>query len=400
MINTFTWRPYVLADPLAGAISRIGPVLRRTETSAEEQRRLPAEAVDAMRDAGLFRLASPASIGGMEADPVLEMEVYEAVTRWSASAGWTLFVGSLHTSFPAAYLADEAVDAMFGGDDWGIVAGQMQPVGLAREVDGGLVVSGRYSWGSGIAHSEWVLGGVRVSPPDGRGEASGFRVFVAPKHQVNVLDNWHVMGIAGSGSYDYAVEELVVPDGYWFDFVSPKQRRGGARYAMPIGMQLTAAHCGFALGAGERALEEITSLAVTKQRALSKVRVAERGAFQRDLGQAHADLSAARDHAARLLGLQSALRESAAAIPERLEVELRAAATHATDVAVRVAHMALRYAAGTGVRLESPIQRVLRELLVGQSHVYVSDVNYEKLGIDLLMEAGAEAIGDRRVGYR
>ena len=71
---------------------------------------------------------------------MLEMEVFEAVARLSGSARWNLFVGSLHTALPAAYVSDEAAAAMWGGDDWAIVAGQMAPMGLGRDVDGGMRV--------------------------------------------------------------------------------------------------------------------------------------------------------------------------------------------------------------------------------------------------------------------
>ena len=237
--------------------------------------------------------------------------------------------------------------------------------------------------------------------PDGHGEPTGLRVWVAPRAAVRVLDNWHVMGVAGSGSFDYEVEDLFVPDGYWFEFVGATRRRGGGRYDVPIGVQLGAAHCGFALGAGERAIDEIAVLATTKQRFLSASKLAERPTFQRDLGHAHASLSAARHHVATVLARLAICYERSTPVPDRLQVELRTAATYATDVAVAVAQTALRYAAGTGVRLDNPIQRVLRELLVAQSHMYVSEANYEKLGIELLVASGAaENVGARGVGFR
>ena len=392
------WRPYVLTDPLASTIAGLHDVLRSCEDEAESKRFLPDRAVDALRDAGVFRISSPRAVGGMEADPLLEMEVFEAVTRISPGAGWNTFVGALHTAFPAAYLSDEATEAMFGGDEWGIVAGQMQPMGLARDVDGGMVVNGRYSWGSGISHASWVLGGVRMDRGDGT--PSGFRVFVVPKAQVNVLDNWHVVGVSGSGSYDYAVEDVFVPDAFWFDFLSPTIRRGGPRYAPPIGQQLTSAHCGFALGAGERALEEITMLAIAKQRTLSSTKIAERSTFQHELGHAYARLSAARDHAANALGELGRQRATGTAVSDVLATEVRAASTLATEVALDVALLAMRHGGGGAVRLDSPIQRLTRELLVAQSHIHVAEVNYEKLGIALLDAAGASGLGETFLGYR
>ena len=401
MVDTILqWRPFRLGGTLASDIEAIGDVLRASEDEAERGRHLPAAAVEAMRGANLFRLSSPRDVGGLETDPVTEMEVFAAVTRLSGSAGWNLFVGSLHTALPAAYVSDEAAAAMFGGDDWAVVAGQMAPMGLGRDVAGGMRVTGKYSWGSGISHATWVLGGVRMAPPGGEGEPTGFRIFVAPKREVSVLDNWYVLGVSGSGSYDYALDDVFVPDGYWFDFLAPVRRRGGLRYAPPIGPQITSAHCGFAIGAGQRALDEIVALAGRKQRALAPSTVAGRGAFQRDLGRAHAMLGGARDHSARILGEVHERRLAGETTPPLLEAELRAAGTWATEVAVECAQMALRYSGGTGVRNESAIQRVVRELLVAQSHVHVVDTNYDNLALALLKDVGAQGLDSARVGYR
>ena len=393
------WPAFELDGSLATTIEKISPTLRATEDEAETLRHLPDPAVAALRDAGLFRLSAPAAVGGMESSPVQEMEVFEAVARASGSAGWNLFVGALHTALPAAYLSDEAAAAMWGGDDWVVVAGQMAPIGTAHEVAGGMRVTGRYSWGSGFHHATWVLGGVRVLPAGG-GQPTGFRVFVVPKAQVRNDDNWHVLGVSGSGSYDYSVDDLLVPDGYWFDFLAPTVRRGGRRYAPPIGPQISSAHCGYALGTAERALEEIAVLAGSKQRALAGGRIAERGAFQRGLGRAHAMVGAARDHCALALRRVYDRRMAGELVPTGVEAELRAAATWATEVAVDVANLALRCSGGTGVRQASPIQRVRREALMAVSHVHVVDTNYDNLGLAVLAAAGAEGLGPVRAGYR
>lgn len=103
---------------------------------------------------------------------------------------------------------------------------QMQPVGTARSIPNGMVVSGRYSWGSRISHADYVLGGAVLLDDDGAFPPR-FRVWVAPKEQVEVHGNWQVVGLSGSGSYDYSVDELFVPDGWWFDMPEPTRRRGG-----------------------------------------------------------------------------------------------------------------------------------------------------------------------------
>lgn len=385
------WPAIELSAEVRERIEAIRPVLRACEEEGERIRRLPPAAVDAMVAAGLFTLSLPAAVGGAEIGPVAEMELFEAVARCSGAAGWNLFVGSLHSALPAAYLSDEAVATIFAGPGPNVVAGMMQPVGRGTPApdEGGMRVSGRYSWGSGISHARWVLAGAVVPGADGE-PAPGFRVVVVPKEQVRVLDNWHVLGVAGSGSYDYELDDVLVSDGWWFDYqglTPPAQRRGGARFACPVPAQIGSAHIGYPLGLGERALEEVTALATAKRRTNALGTVAERGAFQRDLGRAHTLLGAARSHGAAVLGeLAAAQRADPDAPPvgPELVARIRATATHATEVALEVANLALRHAGGSAIRLDSPLQRVVRELLVAQAHMYVSDANYDALGRTLL----------------
>jgi indole-3-acetate monooxygenase len=377
------WPPIELGAEQLTGIAALGPLLRTSEAEAENVRHLPAPVVAAMHDAGLFLQSLPREVGGSELGPVAQMELIEAVARQSGAAGWNLFVGSLHTALPAAYLSDGAAEAMFARSGPNVVAGQMQPIGRGREVPGGMVVSGRYSWGSGITHARWVLAGAVLSGADGVARP-GFRVVVVPKEHVTVLDNWHVVGVAGSGSYDYELDEVFVPEGWWFDYLAPVRHRGGPQFNSPIPAQIGPAHIGFALGLGERVLEEIVAVAMAKRRTNATGTVAERGTFQHALGLAYTRLSAARHLGAAQLARLDRLQRTGDPVAPALVEDIRAAASHATDTALAVASDAMRFAGGSVVRLDSPIQRLMRELLVAQAHMYVSDTNYETVGRSLL----------------
>ncbi|MGB5760587.1 MAG: hypothetical protein WBM50_26980 [Acidimicrobiales bacterium] len=372
------WPRYLLDDRLGALLDGIGDELRACEDEAESGRRLPASAVTTMRGLNLFAMSSPEAVGGWEAPPLLEMEVFETVARFNSSAGWNLFVGSVHSAFPAAFLGDGAIAEMYRDGGIPIVAGQMQPVGSARPEPGGMRVSGRYSWGSGISHADYVLGGAVLE--GGPGPGAGFRVFVGPKEAVEVLDNWHVVGVSGSGSYDYAVDDVFVPEGWWFDYPEPVVRRGGGKYAVSIQAQIGSAHIGFALGLGRRALEEIASLAVAKQRTGAKGSIAVSEVFRRGLGVSYLELMSARERAAAVLGRLGTLQQAGEVVDELFVAEVRAVATYVTEVALSVATNGIRHAGGTAIRLDNPLQRLVRELLVAQAHMFVTDANYAALG--------------------
>jgi indole-3-acetate monooxygenase len=384
------WQRHAMTVEVAALIESLCPVLEATEVTAEQDRRMPPEAVEALRSAGLLRVASPRATGGWEADPVLEFEVYEAVSRISTSAGWTTFIGSFHTSWVLSHVGDNAIAAMFAGADAPVVAGQLAPVGRAEVVDGGMRVTGRYSWGSGINHATWVMGGMVVKdasaddPPD-------MLVWLAPKEQVDVQDNWYVSGMSGSGSFDYAVRDLFVPDGFWFHNVGGAVRRGGARYQPPLFVQILPAHGGLALGAGERAIEVVSEIAATKKRQFSTTTLADRGAFQRDLGHAYHRLRAARAY---VVGLLSGLGDVDWTDPVRSDELITmslGALTYVTEVSVETAALAYKYAGGSAARLAHPLQRILRDLQVAQQHVAAADTSYDATGRWVVDQAAAAA---------
>ena len=376
------WPRLAIDDELAAGLAGIHDRLRADEPVAEAERRLPVSSLEALRSLDLFALTAPTEVGGWEAAPLVQMEVFEAVARSSAAAGWNLFVGALHTGFPAAYLSDEAVAEVFA-DGFSIVAGQMQPVGTGRPVEGGMVVSGRYSWGSGISHADYVLGGALLPEHEGA-VPPRFRIYVLPRHRVEVLDNWQVVGVSGSGSYDYVVDEQLVPDGWWFDYPHPVARRGRTRFESPIQALIGPAHIGFGLGVGQRAFEELAALAVSKRRTGAKGSIADSEVFQREVGRAWLTLSAGRERGAAVLDRLGRLQDSGTPVGPDLVAEVRATASWVTEIAVEVANLAMRFSGGTAIRLDSPIQRSIREALVAQAHMYATDANYAVLGASIL----------------
>lgn len=388
-VTAYDWPRFELDDETFAAVEAIEPVLRDTAAESEHDRRLSPNAVEALRAAGLFRLALPAEVGGREMRPLAEFEVYERVARIDTSACWNLFVGNFHTSLPAVYAGDEAIQAMFGAGD-AIVAGQPAPLCEGRLEPGGMRVSGRHSWGSGIAHAGWVLGGCTIpaSTPDGQPLR---RSFAMPKADVEVVDNWHVLGVEGSGSADYVLRDVFVPDGFWWDAADPRPLRGGPRYSVPHAARATACHSGVALGTAERALELITALAAGKRRLYSTNSIASRGVFQHGLGKAYTELSAAREYTASMLRRLGDLQEARGGLTMDFRKQLAAVATYATDVSVSTAQFAYRYAGGSAPRLESPFQRAVRDLLVAQQHLIVGEHLYEELGRWLVIERAEQA---------
>lgn len=400
------WPARRLDAATAAAIEGLRPILAAAEIEGEEQRRLPMDAALAMADAGLFKTALPQEVGGREADVLLEFEIVEAVARLSTSAGWNLAVACFHTSLPVVLLpSDEAVREIIEGEELAVGAGFPGSIGKARLVDGGMVVNGRYSWGSGILHAGWVIGGCTVEGDD---VEEPRRVWVAPKDSVRIIDNWHVTGLRGTGSVDYEVEDLFIPDGWWFPFgdpgpltgdaplLVPDPQRGGRKYRVPIRVWPLTGHIALLLGAAERALELGTLTASRKRRRMAATSVGERPVVRHELATWFVRLSATRDNALRLFGRVAEAAAAEEPVSKELILQIYGLAAHSAKTATAIAQMAYGFAGSSAVRLDSPLQLILRDLLVAQQHLLYADSQLEQVGEWLVDRAAAADAAERR----
>ena len=196
---------------LIEAAQRIAPLVRACRDEGERERRLPAQVLAAMHEAWLFRMYIPKALDGLEIDPITSMIVAEEIARADAAAAWNLMLGATYGLW-AAFLPEEVAREIYGAPD-AVVARALRPSGRARPVDG---VDGRWSFASGINHSAWWNAGCLVAPDRGAKDApwspalEPWLVFF-PAADRELIDNWDVGGLCGTGSHDYAVSGLFVP---------------------------------------------------------------------------------------------------------------------------------------------------------------------------------------------
>ena len=359
----------VLADLLNG-VDHIAQVISRHRQDCEINRTLSPDVVCAMREVGLFRMKSPHEVGGAEIHPVDQMAVVEAVVKLDSAAAWTMFIGATVTGRALSALSDEAVDELMAAPDFPIMAGSLKPSGSATKVDDGFRISGQWAWGSGVQHADHVI--VPVLRPDEKGLITA----VVPRSQVRIIDNWQALGINGSGSCDYALDDVFVPE--HFAITTPGQRRGGAIFRMGYGFAANE-HAIFALALAHLALDSFISSAQKKRGYGKGASIADREIVQRAVAESELRLRGAKllmtDVLERLFDA-SADQEA----PVALQAEARAASVLCTDEAIIIVNTLFRYAGGSAVMLDDPMQRILRDLYTAQSHLMVSDAAYEALG--------------------
>ena len=372
---------------LLDAVERARPAVEAGIPAAEIGSTLSQPAVDAMQDAGLFRLKMPAELGGADADPCTQMDVIEAMTMVYPSAGWVLMTNATAIGNAGAFLPDEGIEEVFGvgriprAATVGGVSSRIEPV------DGGYLLTGRWPFCSGVPHSQYICLGARLYSE--AGEEVEMRTCFVPTAAVTIHDNWHVSGLKGSGSNDVSADHVFVPEHMtWARFgrLRGVRRRGGPIFLLGLPGSVSNEHASFALGVGRLALETVKDVAKSKRRGrgAAAVTLADRQTFQRFVASAELKLRAARlaTYEAHERAWQTVC---AGDTPDpELEAELRATAVLSTEAAVDIATQAFRFAGGAALHVEDRLQMCMNDANAGAQHLAVSDVAYENYGQFLL----------------
>ena len=377
---------------LLGAVESIRGVVAAGIEEGERLRTLPPATVEALVRSGLLGLKVPEALGGAEADPMLQLEVLEAVTHVSASAGWCLMVATTAVGLPAGFLPDEAVTKIFAGGRVPPAAIAIMPTGVATPVDGGYRLTGRWPFASGLRHAEWLTAGAMVRrDADDPGER---HLMVIPAADATIHDTWHVAGLEGTGSNDFSITDRFVPTAFAWNPITTAPRRGGALFRLGMPAFVAYEHVAFALGVARRALDAATELAAAKTRGLAAPSsLATRAAFQARLGEGDVRLRTVRAGAIALFDEAWTVVCGGESLSRAHQAQLRSVATHATETAVEIVTALFRALGGGALYRGGVLQRCLRDINAGAQHAMVSDSSYERLGQILLGFPNVDPLG-------
>ncbi|MBO0747305.1 MAG: acyl-CoA dehydrogenase family protein [Acidimicrobiaceae bacterium] len=369
---------------LLDAVRALRPELEEAAVRAEDERTLPSNIVARFRELGLFWLKTPAELGGRPLHPLAFADLVEQVSYFDASAGWAMMIGCGSTGIAAGRLPDKGAARIFSStSDLPVVAGQPHAEGgRARRKRGGYVVTGRWGFASGVHHADWVLGAAQVEGVEPGQPGSEFG-FVAPRADATVHDNWRVAGLQGSGSSDFSLDEVFVPKDLTYDRRAGKIRRGGPLFhqegVLFVGNEVPA----ISVGVAKRAIDDMIAMVGGFRRSRG-TRLAERGVFHKELGQAKTRVDSARLYyrAAMSAGFE------AACAGEPVPVEVQRAAmvsqTYVSETCVDVVSNLFRYGGGRALSLSHPMQRHLRNLFAARQHLAATEEHYETLGRALI----------------
>jgi indole-3-acetate monooxygenase len=366
-------------EELLAEIEAIAPILVEHVPESEKLGRLDDATWDALRKTRLLGFLCPRELGGDEADPVTQLEVIEALARVDASTSWVVGNLALASAYAGAFLPVRSTQRIFAN---GVppMAGMNAPRGQAEPVDGGYRVNGRWAFGSGIRHADWIIAAPFVSSQPG---VEGVRVIVVPRDQVAIHDNWQAAGLKASSSCDYSIENVFVPDEMTFPFMDAvlgKLVNGGAALRLGYPAVVAPFAMGIALGIARRAMDEITGQAVGKGRNFQAAPLSTHPQFQFALGKAELELAAARALALQVLSNIWDQARAGRMPPPEQQAEARAASAYITEIGQHVATVAFQAAGGGALFDTNPLQRCFRDVFAAGQHFLVSQSSYRALG--------------------
>ena len=356
---------------LIEAAHKLTPLLRETARKAESARKPLDEVIDAMRASGIFSLMVPKCYGGHEADLDTFFEVALILSKADASMGW-LAAFYIEHAFWFCGFSESFQEEVFRERPYTLAPATLNVTGgVAKAVEGGYRLSGRWQWGTGIIHADWVLVGAPVNDKNGKGSPM---FFALPRDEVEAIDTWHVAGMCSTGSFDIHIDDVFVDEQRVVSMVdlvnatSTSAMHDGPLYRTPLVPILGFASALSMLGAAYSALEAYETQMKAK---ISANELRGGGPLLAEgkpgvLGEAALNVSTSE------LILRDVLRD-VMAHRDQATREQRGGWMSRMAHAVFMARSAVQEIASIsgagGSRLESPIQKSLRDISTGSNHL-------------------------------
>jgi alkylation response protein AidB-like acyl-CoA dehydrogenase len=371
---------------LIEAARQIAPVIQEYNEEAERERRLSRPVLAALYEAGLLRMFTPRSLGGLEVDPITRALVIEEIAVHDTAAGWTL-VNPLDWAHLCARLPDEGAEEIYSRGANVLIAAQFGRPMTATPVQGGYRITGQSPFVSNCYDADWIA--VTAIVTDGAqsgGEDKGEPEMVMayfPSESCQIIDTWNVLGMRGTGSNDVLATDVFVPRARTFPMVpefEPGSHYQGPLYRFPaIGIAATSIPP-VMLAVARLAIDEVSALAQGKTPVASSTLLRERASAQAKVAKAEGVLRSARLLLYDTLGLawEATLKGETPSLSQKADLLL--AITHAANSATKAVELMYSVAGTSGIRTSSPLERYFRDIQVLKHHALAAETRYETVG--------------------
>lgn len=369
------------------AAAALGPAIDAAAEVIEAQRRIPEPLLSALHESRLLRMLLPVSCGGDQVDAVTYFRAVEQVSRHDASLGWLVFVAN-STVLIAPFLEPEIAREIFS-DARAVIAWGPPNGCRAKAVDGGYRVTGKWDFASGCRQATWMGVHVQVEKADGtlqlnRRGRPAVRTLLFPAERAVLLDTWSTIGLCGTASDSYALDNLFVPEAYASTREEPESRREpGSLYAIPMQGLYAIGVAGVAIGTARAMLGDFIELAQRKApRGLG--RLADAAAVQGEVGRAEAKLGAAVAYIAETLVDVQSRADAWAIVDVNDRGRVRLASAFAIQAASDVTDSVYKAAGVDAIFKGSRFERRFRDMHTLSQQIQARGSHFEAVGQILL----------------
>ena len=369
-------------DDVVATAASLAPLITAAREEGEARRCTPPRVVEALAAAGLLQMFLPHAIGGRELPPLAAFRAIEEVSKADGSVGWCTMIATVLSLF-TGWLDADVARAMVGTPADLRAAGSLRPQGEARETNGGYRVSGRWNFASGVTYADWLYCTCRVmdgSSP--RMTAAGVpltRAAWIPASVARIDDTWSVVGLRGTGSHDFIVDNVFVEERHMSSFADPPLERGRLYNPRTFFVTLWVVTAANALGIARGAIDTFIDLA-GRSSTSSPLPLRDRPAVQSRVAEAEAILSAARAFVLDTVGTVW----DGGVDPSLAIAKARLAITHGMHEAVRAVDLVFHAAGTNAIYSSNPLERHFRDIHVVVQHNAAFAVHYGSAGKVLL----------------
>ncbi len=365
--------PPSAAELIARAVA-LQPVLRERLPEADGLRRLPDATIADFHGAGFFRILQPARWGGMEHDPHVFFEVQATIGAACASSAWVLGVLGVH-AWQLALFPLATQQEVWGQDTSTLISSSYAPTGKVERTSGGFRLSGRWSFSSGCDHGQWAfLGG--LVPPAAEGAPPEMRTFLVPRADYGIEDNWHVMGLKGTGSKDVVIREpVLVPEERTHKLVDGYKRSSPGNehnpaplFRLPFGQVFVRSVSTTAIGIAQGALDTYCKTAAARVGAADGAKVALDPAAQAVAARAATVIADLRGQLRGNFDEMMALVRAGEDLPLEKRLRWRLDSSLAVARSVEVVDALFTESGGRAIFDGSPMQRAFLDVHAARAH--------------------------------
>jgi alkylation response protein AidB-like acyl-CoA dehydrogenase len=374
-----------MSSPLLEAARKLAPTIRTYAGDTEAIRALPAPVFEALFDAGIFLMAFPRSIGGGELDLPTYIQVIEELAKADASTGWVVNQCAIFATY-AARMPRALARKLWIDTPRSVVANTPQANAQAVVVEGGYRVTGRWGFATGSRHAKWLGCHTPLFDPDGspRKLPNGrqqVRTMVFRKSEAQIIDNWQVLGLRGTGSDSYALKDHFVPQNFTagrdnFD----ELREKGPLYQFTSGMIYAMSFAHVSMGIAKGAFDAFIEIARDKVPRGAKGTLRENNVIQSQVSQCEAKLKSSRAYLRGVIAEMWDEARNTGQISADYHPQLRLAATWAINQSRDIVATIYQAAGSTAIFENNPLERRMRDIHAGTQQGQGRQVHFETVG--------------------